>query len=769
MLKTGVEIADRFNPTRRLGGSDDAPVWEAIDRRSNLKVVIKVQRAAASGAGLEAEYNARRRLAHPGIAAPLELVRSGELELLLTNLSASGDLGSLRGQSYRAFLPQLQLLAQALGYLHANGLVHGDLKPANVLLDAKGGAQLTDFATLKPIGSERGAREPFSPYSASPQQRAGNQAQPSDDIYSFGALLWELLCGQPPGYSLPAADAQSPPAPPAVPQPVQPAPQRLLDLMMGCLQASPERRPASMQEVAAELSAIAAIDAPARSNAPLLTPPRTAAEVLRPSWQRSATQAPVDPKQLKRQGFRYGVAVAVTSILALIAVALFVVPARRTPAPAPSGAHASAPVALETTAPPLSAADLQALAQQKSAVDEQRASVSARLATLKSHGSESWAAPATAAAVAALASADALIQQRQYPSAHVHLSALARDLGVLEAQREPAFKSTLQRGESALQQGDSKAAAAAFALALAIKPGEAMAARGAHRATTLDAVFAQVAAAKGLEQQGRIAEAAAGYHRALTLDPLDAQAQAGVARTGATIQADQFGRAMARAYAAIDDHQEDAARAALDEARRVKPNDPEIARATAQLAAIDSSTQLSAALAQAHAAEASEHWQEASTQYQHALALDSTLVDARHALQVATDRARLDRELSLIIAHPERTYSDAVYTAARVTLQQAQAIAAPGPVLAGQVSQVAVLLDQAATPISVTLRSDNVTTVTVYRVGQLGSFAERVLQLKPGRYVVVGTRNGFRDVRQELNVAPGAAQSALLIQCVDPI
>ena len=440
MLKTGVEIADRFNPTRRLGGSDDAPVWEAIDRSNNLRVVIKVQRVTAQGAGLEVEYNARRRLAHPGIAAPLELVRSGELEFLLTALAASGDLGSLRGQSYRAFLPQLQLLAQALGYLHTSGWVHGDLKPANVLLDAAGSAQLTDFANLKPIGAERAAHEPFSPYSASPQQRAGDRAQPSDDIYSFGALIWELLCGQPPGYLL---DAQSPPTLSAAAQPVQPAPQRLLDMMNGCLQAAPERRPGSMQQIAAELSAIAAIDAPARTSAPILTPPRTAAEVLRPSWQRSASQVPVDPKQLKRQGFRYGVAVAVTSILALIAVALFVVPTRNTPAPAPAAAHASAAVAPVSTAPPLSAADLQALAQQKSAVDEQRASVSARLAALKSHGSESWAAPATAAAVAALASADALIQQREYASAQARLSALARDLAALEAQREPAFKSAL--------------------------------------------------------------------------------------------------------------------------------------------------------------------------------------------------------------------------------------------------------------------------------------------------------------------------------------
>jgi len=69
----------------------------------------------------------------------------------------------------------------------------------------------------------------------------------------------------------------------------------------------------------------------------------------------------------------------------------------------------------------------------------------------------------------------------------------------------------------------------------------------------------------------------------------------------------------------------------------------------------------------------------------------------------------------------------------------------------------------------VTLRSDNLTAVTVYRVGELGNFTERALQLKPGRYVVVGTRSGYRDVRRELNVAPGAAPAVLSIQCVDPI
>ncbi len=763
MLKTGVEIADRFKLTRRLGGTDAAPVWEAFDQRRNSSVVLKLQPASAPGAGLEEQYRASQDLRHPGIARPVEFLRSGEFEGLVLDLAVAGDLGSLRGQSYRAFLAHVQRAAQALAYLHSRGLVHGDVKPSNVLLDANRGAQLADFGNLKPTGAERGADEPFSPYSASPQQRAARAAQPSDDIYSFGALLCELLTGQPPGYAAPAPGAQA-----AELRPVQPAPQRLIDLTVRCLQDSPEQRPASMQEIDTELAAIAASDTLSRPSAPLLTPPRTAADVLRPSWQRTVAEAAADPKQIQRQGFRSGVAVAVVSILALVALALFIVPAQRSSMPVPASTPA-VPPAPSPAAPSEDKVDLQALAQQKSAADEQRASVSSRLAALKSGGSESWAAVATAAAMAALAAADALMQKRDYAAAQSKLTALAHDLTVLEAQREPAFKALLQQGEAALQHGDSKGAASAFAQALAIRPGDAAAQRGARRAASLDAVYALLASARQLEQQGRISEAAATYRKALSLDPLDSQAQAGAARTGAQLQADQFGRAMARAYAAMGQHQDAEARAALEEAQRIKPNDPEIARATAQLQAADSTRQLSAALAQARAAEAAEHWQEAVSQYQHALALDATLVDARHAMDVATERARLDKELELIIAHPERTYSDAVYGAARATLQQGKAIAAPGPVLARQLAQVADLLNQAATPVDVMLRSDNLTSVTVYRVGELGNFTQRALQLKPGRYVVVGTRSGYRDVRRELNISPGDAPPALLIQCVDPI
>ena len=69
----------------------------------------------------------------------------------------------------------------------------------------------------------------------------------------------------------------------------------------------------------------------------------------------------------------------------------------------------------------------------------------------------------------------------------------------------------------------------------------------------------------------------------------------------------------------------------------------------------------------------------------------------------------------------------------------------------------------------VALTSDNVTDVQVYRVGKLGLFESRELELMPGRYTVVGTREGYRDVRKEINLVPGAAPPVVTIRCEEPI
>ena len=67
------------------------------------------------------------------------------------------------------------------------------------------------------------------------------------------------------------------------------------------------------------------------------------------------------------------------------------------------------------------------------------------------------------------------------------------------------------------------------------------------------------------------------------------------------------------------------------------------------------------------------------------------------------------------------------------------------------------------------LVSDNQTSVTIYKVGVLGNFANTAVELRPGTYVAVGSRPGFRDVRHEFRVAPEIDMQPVVIRCEEPI
>jgi hypothetical protein len=75
----------------------------------------------------------------------------------------------------------------------------------------------------------------------------------------------------------------------------------------------------------------------------------------------------------------------------------------------------------------------------------------------------------------------------------------------------------------------------------------------------------------------------------------------------------------------------------------------------------------------------------------------------------------------------------------------------------------------AKTPVKVTLESDNHTEVAVYKVGRLGRFTSRDLDLRPGTYTVVGTRNGYKDVRQQVVVKPGQSVVRVTVICKERI
>jgi len=226
---------------------------------------------------------------------------------------------------------------------------------------------------------------------------------------------------------------------------------------------------------------------------------------------------------------------------------------------------------------------------------------------------------------------------------------------------------------------------------------------------------------------------------------------------------------MARGLAALSQSRYTEARSAFAEASRVRPNAPEVAQAIKQIEQGERTRSIAAKLEAAGKLESQERWSEALKEYQAVLQLDPTVGFANEGVARTKPRADLNQQLELYLTQPERLFSAPVRSAAHEALQRAAAIVDAGPILKRQIQTLTQWLARADTPVPVALQSDNLTQVTIYRVGALGTFEQRSLELTPGSYTVVGTRPGYRDVRREINVVPGRTQTPVTIRCEEKI
>ena len=106
---------------------------------------------------------------------------------------------------------------------------------------------------------------------------------------------------------------------------------------------------------------------------------------------------------------------------------------------------------------------------------------------------------------------------------------------------------------------------------------------------------------------------------------------------------------------------------------------------------------------------------------------------------------------------------------AETLVKRAAGVDPSGPVLRSQIQRLQILLPTFDVPVRLELVSDNATEVQIQRVGTFGTFSKREIELKPGKYTVVGTRPGFRDVRRDVTIAPGTDVQTISVSCVEPI
>ena len=125
--------------------------------------------------------------------------------------------------------------------------------------------------------------------------------------------------------------------------------------------------------------------------------------------------------------------------------------------------------------------------------------------------------------------------------------------------------------------------------------------------------------------------------------------------------------------------------------------------------------------------------------------------------------------MDYLVNHPERLSSDDPYSRVRELLKKAESQQLKGPGLKKKIADIRKILEVSRIAAPVTLESDGLTDIVVYKVGKLGLFSKRKLYLYPRRYTAVVNCPGFRDKMREFTVTAGVSPEVILIHCEEVI
>lgn len=202
-------IESRYEALEKLGGSPLFEVFKAQDKQTNRLIAFKrVTSTLAADAnfleGLRAGLTSASRLNHSNLALILSMWKPGDPPYFTSELVRGSNLKE-RLRKIKAFPSAAAIdiscaITEALHHAHSMGIVHGDLRPQNVLLTPEGAVKITDFGVAEGIARSSEAQKSLltirAPYLA-PELNAASAGTAAGDIYAMGALLYEMLTATP--------------------------------------------------------------------------------------------------------------------------------------------------------------------------------------------------------------------------------------------------------------------------------------------------------------------------------------------------------------------------------------------------------------------------------------------------------------------------------------------------------------------------------------------------------------------------------------------
>jgi serine/threonine protein kinase len=282
----GKILLNQFRVDAYVASGGMGTVFRVWDLKRNVPLAMKVLNTELADdptlfRRFRREANALRKLAHPHIVPFYGLFQTPEFAFLLEAFIDGPTLKDLLRQRHGQPLPLsevltfLKAISSALGYAHANGVVHCDVKPGNVMIDQGGSVYLTDFGIARHAESSTTTlASAGTPAYMAPEQIRGDPVSPATDVYSLGILLFEMLTGQRPFRGTEAGTESVGPTtgeriryahlhlPAPDPRPLNPQiPEKLAKVVLQALEKDPARRFQNAPELFAAASMAIGLDA----------------------------------------------------------------------------------------------------------------------------------------------------------------------------------------------------------------------------------------------------------------------------------------------------------------------------------------------------------------------------------------------------------------------------------------------------------------------------------------------------------------------------
>lgn len=311
-LYSGAMVADRYHLTRLIATGGMGQVWEGLDTRLDRRVAVKVLKAELSHdqdflTRFRFEARTTAQLNHPGIAGVFDYGETTDEEgqsvaYLVMELVHGEPLNAVLSRVGRLSLPQaldmLEQTGRALQAAHNAGVVHRDVKPGNIMITPTGQVKITDFGIAKAVDASPVTRTGMVMGTAqyiAPEQALGQEATSASDVYSLGAVGYEVLSGRRPflGESVVTVAMKHVQETPA-PLPAD-LPHEVHDLIDIAMTKDPKYRYSSGGEFADAVSAVrSGRPAPPPGNVPPVT---SANRVLPPGVPGATTTVPMQSSQ----------------------------------------------------------------------------------------------------------------------------------------------------------------------------------------------------------------------------------------------------------------------------------------------------------------------------------------------------------------------------------------------------------------------------------------------------------------------------------------